>query len=149
MPTIDLDQQTFEKLQVTAHLTDRPIGAVVKQLVDRLVSAPATVQVAAASTTVQASHSSTASVGHVQNAWLPVFKVYKGHRVEGEFNPSTMELKVTTAPWSGRVFQSPTAAAIAVVEHFPSDRETSNTNGRKFWKVTSTGRDLRSVVGER
>lgn len=143
MPTIDVDQLTYEKLQITAQLTEQPVGAIVKQLLDRLASAPT------ATTSAQAVPSPSATAAPPVTGWLTVSKVYKGNRVDGEFNPSSMELRVTTAPWSGRVFASPTAAAIAVVEHFPSDRETSNTNGRKFWKLTSDGRDLRSVVGER
>jgi hypothetical protein len=141
LPTIDVDQLTYDKLQITAQLTEKPIGAVVKQLLDRLAAPPP----------ITASSASGAASGPALSdaAWVPVFKVYKGHRIEGEFNPMSMELKVTTAPWSRRVFNSPTAAAIAVVEHFPSARETSNTNGRKFWKVAATGNDLRSLVGER
>ena len=82
--------------------------------------------------------------------WLPVYKTYRAQRVEGEFNPNTMELRVITAPWSGKVFNSPTAAARAVVEKLGSgERQTSNTNGRKFWRLSGGGDDLRSVVGTR
>jgi hypothetical protein len=149
MPVIDLDQLTWDKLQLTARLTDQPIGAVVKMLVDRLAGAEAarSTEPPGPMTVVTSPPAARPVIG--TDAWIPVHKIYKGNRVEGGFNPSTMELRVDTAPWSGKVFSAPTAAARAVVEHFPNDRETSNTNGRKFWKVTATGRDLRSIVGER
>ena len=82
--------------------------------------------------------------------WLAIHKIYKGHRLESSFNPSTHEVRLATTPWANKYFASPTAAAVAVVEHYSSDvRETNNTNGRKFWKVTSTGENLRSIIGER
>lgn len=142
MPTIELDLATYEKLIITARLTEQSVGAVVKRLVDRLANAQSPTTTTPLSDDVVPSEKPPPS-------WVPVFKVYKGHRLEGEFNPSTMEVKVLTNPWAGRVFSSPTAAATAVVEHFPSTRETSNTNGRRFWRVVSTRRDLRSIVGER
>jgi hypothetical protein len=141
MPIIEIDQVTYEKLHVTAQLTERQIGAVVKQLVDRLSGAPGSV------TTHRGPEVRAEEAA--ESAWLPVFKVYKGNRVEGAFNPSTLELRITSGSWSGQVFASPTAAAIAVVERFSSDRVTPNTNGRKFWKLVASGRDLRSIVGER
>lgn len=82
--------------------------------------------------------------------WLAIHKIYKGHRIEGTFNPSTHEVRLATEPWANKYFASPTGAAVAVVEHFSGDvRETNNTNGRKFWKVASTGENLRSIIGER
>lgn len=145
MPTIDVDADTYEKLAVSARLMDLPLGGVVRLLVQRLVDqthppSPATTQQEA---------QMAGQLGQ-RPAWLPVYKTYRSHMVEGEFNPTTMELRVSTAPWSGRSFPSPTAAARAVVEHFGSDeRRTSNTNGRKFWRLTGEDVDLRSLVGVR
>ena len=82
--------------------------------------------------------------------WIDIHKVYKGHRIEGTFNRETLEVVITSGPLANRGFPSPTAAAVAVVLHFSGDvRESPNTNGRLFWKVTETGRSLRSLIGER
>lgn len=145
MPSIDVDADTYEKLAVSARLMDLPLGGVVRLLVQRLVDQtrpPSPV-------TTQQEAQMTGQSGR-RPSWLPVYKTYRSHMVEGEFNPTTMELRVSTAPWSGRSFPSPTAAARAVVEHFGSDeRRTSNTNGRKFWRLTGEDVDLRSLVGTR
>ena len=73
----------------------------------------------------------------------------QGAKVRGEFDPSTLEVRVNSSPWSGAVFPSPTAAAQAVVAHVPGHRKTVNTNGRKFWRLVPGGEDLRSVIGQR
>lgn len=83
-------------------------------------------------------------------SWIAIFKVYKGHRIEGMFNPATHEIRLTTEPWANKYFSSPTAAAVAVVGHYSGDlRESNNTNGRMFWRLRETGENLRSVIGER
>jgi hypothetical protein len=145
MAMIDVDEDTYQKLAVSARLMERSLGDVVRLLVQRLVSdepdRPSTY------------HSEEEPMGNVTvtgAGWLPVYKTYKTHRVEGAFNPATMELRISTAPWNGQVFPSPTRAAKAVVERLGGDnRMTSNTNGRKFWHVKGGEGDLRTIVGTR
>jgi hypothetical protein len=147
MPQIDLDEDTFQKLAISARLMERPIGDVVRLLVQRLVSDPPRGTSSGPAPTNDEERAVTTTTPRV--GWIKVSKTYLSKRVEAEFNPSTMEVRITTAPWSGKVFNSPTAAARAVVEKFGSnDRQTSNTNGRKFWHLPN-GDDLRSVVGTR
>lgn len=142
MPVIRVDRVTYDRLSVAARLIGVDEGEIVKVLLDRLTAE-------GSGQTGTAPRGETARAGERPDDWIPIFKVYKGNRIEGLFNPSTMAVKVTSDPWRGKVFTSPTAAAVDVVDHFPSDRRTSNTNGRKFWRLVSTGNDLRSVVGER
>lgn len=144
MPNIEIDQATFDQLSLTARLMNRPVGSVVRLLVDRLAHADADGEGAIPDKTTKSTGPAAPGEG-----WVAVHKVFKNHRVDGSFNTSTLELRITTPPWSGKTFSSPTAAAIAVVEHFPSSRQTSNTNGRKFWRRNDNGGDLRSLVGER
>ncbi len=147
MPSIDLDQDTYEKLEVSARLMNKSPGDVVSLLLRRLVVAPGPDK---APTTPTQQETPMSLSAPRQPGWLPVHKTYLSHLVEGDFNPTTMEVRVSTAPWSGRVFASPTAAARAVVEHYGGDnRQTTNTNGRKFWRLKDRDEDLRSVVGRR
>jgi hypothetical protein len=152
MPDISIDERTHEKLVFTARLMDRTVGDVVKQLVDKLAAEPrlplqaSTDDEPVASRVVEAEPSPEP---RRSSPWIPVHKVFKGKQYQGRFNPSTMELMIETVPWSGQIFSSPTAAAQAVVGRTPSERQTVSTNGRKFWRVTSTGKNLRSVVGQR
>lgn len=146
MPSIELDQDTYEKLAVSARLMDRSPGEVVSLLLRRLVVAQNTDRTWTATTSTEEPRTANAP----RDGWLPVHKTYLSHLVEGDFNPTTMEVRVSTAPWSGRIFPSPTAAARSVVEHFGGDgRLTSNTNGRRFWRLKDRDQDLRSVVGTR
>lgn len=160
MPDITIDQYTYEKLRFTALLLQSSPGDVVRTLVERLDAEPHPpasdpmhpdksdpIDERAAepitSTPVQQ------STAQAQSGWIPVFRVFKQQKYEGEFNPGTHELRITSAPWSGTVYPSPTAAAQAVVDHVPSERETPNTNGRTFWRLTTTGKNLRSIIGQR
>lgn len=151
MPEITIDQRTYDKLGFSAALMNRPIGDVVRVLVERLEPPPDTTPTASPNRDPddEGHGSMQPEASHRGPDWLPVYRVYKRQRFEGEFNPSTMELRVLSAPWSGQTFSSPTAAAQEVVAHVPGERKTNNTNGRKFWRLQSNRKDLRSVIGER
>lgn len=165
MPTIEVDDETYDRLTFTARLVDEPVGAVVRRLLDRLSAEPAaraqpaqpaqapspprpSPPAAAASPGIAAAGGATEPPA--MDGWIAIHKIFKGHRVEGYFHPSTHEVRLKTEPWANKYFASPTAAAVKVVDHFAGDaRQTPSTNGRKFWKVTATGEDLRSVIGQR
>ncbi|MCZ2817922.1 hypothetical protein [Modestobacter sp. VKM Ac-2984] len=80
---------------------------------------------------------------------IKVFAEYKGHHVDGTFDLGSLTLRVTTGPLSGRTFESPTAAAVAVVKNFTPERVNPETNGRKFWRLCDGTGDLRSILGQR
>ena len=155
MPEVSLDEETYDRLLVASRLMDEPIGEVVRRLVNRLASQPEPLPDSVPVGDVRpdppaVSNSREMHMETVTAEWLAIHKIYKGNRVEGVFNPTTHEVRLSTQPWANKYFASPTAAAVAVVEHFSGDLiETNNTNGRRFWKVTSTGDNLRSIIGER
>lgn len=153
MPLIDIDDQTYERLVLSARLLDLPVGRVVSMLVDRLLTealtsppSPAPIRPAVPPAAVTAPLSGAAGPRDV----VSVFAVYLGRRVTGRFDPSSLTVAIDDAPWNGKVFPSPTAAAIAVVRQLaPDERQSANTNGRIFWKSAHTGKDLRSIIGVR
>lgn len=152
MRVVEIDEGTYDRLLVAARLMERSVGEVITRLVDRLASdgedSADTGGTNLAPDLSTASHPPRLPVPI--DDWITVFKVYKGHRLEGAFHPRTREVRLSTPPWTNKVFPSPTAAAVAVVEHFSGDvRESPNTNGRKFWKVADTGKNLHSIIGER
>lgn len=77
---------------------------------------------------------------------VAVHVVYNGNRIEGEFEPHTGRLIITTGSLAGRAFRSPSGAAIAVVQNL-NPTVSPNRNGWSFWIVTDTGEFLRSVRG--
>jgi hypothetical protein len=160
MPAVEIDQSTYDKLEFTARLLGEDIGAVIKLVVDRTRVGegvrrrePAETERAEAMSDQQAAPRAT--VGRARgdwtgpSTWMPVHRRFKGELVEGSFNPATKELKVNTAPWNGKTFTSPTAAAVEVVRRISGPDVTPSTNGRTFWIITETGYNLHSVVGER
>lgn len=151
MPKVDIDDETYGRLLVTSQLLGETVGEVVYRLVNRLLTEPAQTPVRTSQPQREAHVNEEETVVPTTTAeWISVYKIYKGHRVEGSFNPNTMEVRLSTAPWTNKYFASPTAAAVAVVDHYSGDvRTTSNTNGRKFWRLASTGENLHSVIGER
>lgn len=162
MPSVELDQETYERLAVAARLMNEPISAVVRRLLDRLAEEPVASKHpsrelddpdwAGASGTRGSRVTRKVAVptqsGHGEKL-VPILKVYKGHRIEGTFNVATHEIRLSTPPWTDKYFPSPTAAAEAVVDYYSGDvRETPNTNGRLFWKLRD-GKSLRSIIGSR
>ena len=163
MPSVELDQETYERLAVAAKLMNEPIGTVVRRLVDRIAEGPAASKEPADELDGAESAGTSGSKGarvvakkvavptqsRPRDKLVPIHKVYKGHRIEGTFNVDTHEVRLSTAPWTNNSFPSPTAAAVVVVDYYSGDlRETPNTNGRLFWKL-SNGKNLRSIIGSR
>lgn len=156
MRMVHIDDATYARLVVAARLMDCTVGDVVARLVDRLANddvAPSLINPGAAVATPRKEHRYTPPARVSTDPaveWIPVYKTYKANRIQGEFNPRTHEVRLSTEPWANKIFASPTAAAVAVVDHFSGDvRESPNTNGRKFWKVAATGLNLHSIIGER
>ncbi|GAA1979997.1 hypothetical protein GCM10009817_20840 [Terrabacter lapilli] len=147
---VSVDQSTYEKLRFSATLMGCSPGEVVALLISRLDD-DASSSLPRSSSTASAPEVSQSEQPPVAGGarWIHVYRVYKGQTFEAEFNPASLEVRITSAPWSGKVFPSPTAAAEAVVSQAPGQPETVNTNGRKFWKLRSGSGDLRTIVGRR
>ena len=115
MAQIELDDVTYERLLVTARLLDEPVGQVVHRLLDRLTSdgspaAPPGCTPAPDPASYPGPKEEHVTERTLTAVWIPVHKIYKGQRVEGTFNPSTHEIRLTTPPFANRYFNSPTGA---------------------------------------
>jgi hypothetical protein len=129
--SIEVDRSTFRDLSLIAGAAGISHGEAVTFLVERF-------------------HRSSSPTGVARSAReaVAVFAVYQGHRVEGEFDPTTASLTVTSAPLPATWFRSPSGAAKAVVAALKPG-VTPNRSGYDFWFVSSTGKTLASIRAAR
>ncbi|MFE1249776.1 hypothetical protein [Streptomyces sp. NPDC058735] len=123
MPSIELDEQTHEKVVFAARLMACTPSEVVRRLVESW---------------------STPEEPDEKPDGVRVHAVYRGERIQALFHPDTRTLTVTQGPQAGQSFSSPSAAAMAVIQELNPDR-SPNTNGWLFWRVTSSGDELKSL----
>ncbi|MGW9492981.1 hypothetical protein ACWG5P_01040 [Streptomyces prasinus] len=123
MLSIELDEQTHGKVVFAARLMACTPSEVVRRLVESW---------------------STADETDGENSGVHVHVVYRGERIEGVFDPANRTLTVTRGVQAGQSYSSPSAAAMAVVQALNPDR-SPNTNGWSFWRVTSSGEELKSL----
>ncbi|MEV7063698.1 hypothetical protein AB0N97_12975 [Streptomyces collinus] len=123
MPSIELDEQTHEKVVFAARLMACTPSHVVRRLVESW---------------------STPEESDEGQDGVRVHAVYRGERIQGLFHPDTRALTVTRGPRAGQSFSSPSAAAMAVIRELNPDR-SPNSNGWLFWRVTSSGDELKSL----
>lgn len=131
MASIEVDNSAFRDLSLIAAAAGITHGEAVAFLIERF-------------------HQSASPAGAVRSPRdaVSVFATYQGQRVEGEFDPTTAGLTVTSAPLPGKWFRSPSGAAKAVVAALKPG-VTPNRSGYDFWFVTSTGKTLASVRAAR
>jgi hypothetical protein len=125
--SIDIDTGTFRDLTLIANAAGITHGEAVALLVDRFRRSTTPAPAAGSSGTGVAVHAT-----------------YQGQRIEGEFDPATASLTVTSAPLPGKWFRSPSGAAKAIVAAIKPG-VTPNRSGYDFWFVTSTDRTLGSI----
>lgn len=130
MPEITVSPETYHQITLLASWEGTSKGEVVARLLSRLPALGESETTADSSTEV------------------PVYKVYERKRVEGLFDPAAKTLTITTAPWSGEVFNRPSSAAISVVEHFKPG-SNPNRNGWDFWRMVATDEPLRILRDRR
>ncbi|CAM2739033.1 hypothetical protein ACH4LN_21005 [Streptomyces albus] len=126
MRPIDLDDQTHSKVLFAARLMGCSPSEVIRQLVDSWSTAED-----------PGDPADPAAEG------IAVHAVYRGQRAEGVFHPATRTLTVSSGPGAG-TYPSPSAAAMAVIQELNPDR-SPNANGWSFWRVTSSGEELKAV----
>jgi hypothetical protein len=78
------------------------------------------------------------------DARVNVHAVYEGFRTEGLFIPSSGGLEITSGPLAGQRFNSPSGAAVAVVQA-AKPGVNPNRNGWSFWVQTDTGEMLQMI----
>lgn len=84
---------------------------------------------------------------------VAVYFAYLGHRVEGSLVPGTGKLTLTSPPWSGETFDSPSGAAGAAILHFNPKRAAIRngkkqgpaTNGWREWRLIANGEPIQTV----
>ncbi|GHI06980.1 hypothetical protein AQI88_34345 [Streptomyces cellostaticus] len=74
---------------------------------------------------------------------VAVHALYGGVRIEGEYDPVTQTLTVTTGPAAGD-YRTPSGAASAVLQAV-NPQVKPNRNGWSFWVVTETGGLLQTL----
>jgi len=118
--TIEVSDATFQKLAFAARVTGKAVGDLVGELVDAEGSSGAAPAMPATS---------------VPPGQLPIFKIYRGRRYDGFYDPRNEAVTLVTGPFGGQVFRTPTAAAVAIVRHANPSRENAETNGFRFFKT--------------
>lgn len=84
---------------------------------------------------------------------VAVYFTYFGHRVEGILVPETKKLTLTSPPWNGETFDSPSGAASAAILHFNPERAVTRdgreqrpaTNGWREWRLIANGDPIQTV----
>ncbi|MEV8515898.1 hypothetical protein [Dactylosporangium sp. NPDC051484] len=117
MPTIDVHDHTFVKLQPLADAWGLAHGEMIDLLIDNLIS------------------------------WTDTVAVHThlgGTRVEATFFPAGGELRITSGFWAGTHCGNPSQARDALLSTAPAEQRTPG-DGWDFWIVTNTGEPLRSL----
>ena len=131
MERVELDSGTFRDLTLIANAAGISRGEAVALLIDAFQRS-----------------SDAMAAGGSPRAGVAVHATYQGQRIEGEFDPGTASLTVTSAPLPGKWFRSPSGAAKAVVAAIKPG-VTPNRSGYDFWFVTSSGKTLASIRSRR
>lgn len=140
MKNIEVRDDTYAQLAFAARVFGVDIAEVVARLVDTSLARTEDTQ---ADSTAPAAPPTTAE------REIRIHVIYQGQRVTALFHESTRQVKITSGSLNGRTFSSPSAAAIAVVETTNPGRNSPQTNGRLFWTIDTTGKPLRSIMGQR
>jgi hypothetical protein len=69
---------------------------------------------------------------------------YEGVWIDGVFDADSRRLAITSGHLAGRVFKSPSGAALAIVRSLKPDVHP-NHNGWTFWTLASNGQPLETV----
>lgn len=125
MPNVLLDTATHDRLRLVAATLGVNESDAVAELLRRLT---------------KSSPAATAP----DSGKVPIHVVYKGTRIDAEFDPSTEGVTIMTSPLDGKSFNSPSRAAIEVVRVLNPDVHP-NRNGWNFWLVSSTGALLQTI----
>jgi hypothetical protein len=132
MPTIDLDQSTYDAIDLAARITGMSHSQVIARLVQQSKPVP--------SPRLTASAADDQSIG--------IYADYEGHRTAAIFHQLTKRIDITGGPLAGHSFKSPSSAARAVVAHYKPE-VSPHRNGWTFWTVgDGSGRILQSIRTE-
>src|SRR4051812_5234912 len=131
MTSVELDQSTFDAIDLAARITGLSHSQVVARLVQQSRAAPAPAVLAP---------------GADERA-IDVQADYEGHRTTARFHQLTNRVDIVGGPLAGQSFKSPSSAARAVVAHYKPG-VSPQRNGWTFWMLSDgSGRSLQSLRG--
>lgn len=122
MPTIDVDDSTYQSLDLAARLTSMSHGQVIARLITQ-------------STLVEQAAEVSASD---DDNYLAVHGDYLGHRTTAMFDCLTHRIDITNGPLTGQSFKTPSSAARALVSHY-NPTVSPHRNGWTFWVLSDGG----------
>lgn len=135
MPDVTVDSETYERLRLAARVARISVPEVIRRLADE-----------AAGPDVISRDAMNAAAG---SAWVPVFTRYQRRDITGELDPSTGRVRVTAGALDGKTFDTPSAAAMAVIRLLNPERSSPHTNGWRFWKDTASRRPIGDLYQRR
>ena len=144
-PDIHLDTETSRLIKFAADISRLTPSEVVKRAIMRFVDEPSGQTNNSESNTPTKSDPKLNEPAH--SGWVKVFAPYRHHRFEGEFELLSGRLRVfppassSARDWE-KPFNSPSAAAMAVVRWVNPGRERAETNGWKFWLDAATRKPI-------
>ena len=124
MATINIDDDTHQRLQLAAHVAGITVAEVIRKL---------------------AHEHQTADEARSAPDWQPIYSNYLGRETAAEFHPGSTAIRITSGQLKGQEFPTPSAAAIEVVKNANPERAEPHAKGWRFWKVTGTRRNIDSV----
>ena len=153
MPQVEVSRETDEHIKAIALLLETtPVGVVerlVRQAKDSMAGRLPTVPGSAPSPR----SASGVVPGSGSAKGVAVYLTYRHHRAEGTLVPQTGEFTITSPPWNGKAFGSPSGAAGAAILHFNPDRaifrngtwQGPASNGWQEWRLASNGEFIQTV----
>ncbi|WP_147280062.1 hypothetical protein [Marinitenerispora sediminis] len=132
---VKLPEETIARLRFAAKMSGRTEGEIIAVLVDSMSAGEVDAE----------DHGDGRK--EATRTPVPVYAVYEGNRVEGEFHPETGTLVITSPPWSGERFRSASSAASAVVRNFKPNVGSANRSGNEFWRQSGEGTKLGALRG--
>lgn len=134
MPDVSLDRETYQRLQLAARVARISIPEVIRRLAGEVSDR---------------SGSWPADEAGSDPGWVPVFTGYQRQEIAAEFEPSSGRIRIASGNLEGDVFDTPSAAAMAVIRDLKPDRVSPHTNGWRFWKDRRTRRPIGDLYERR
>ncbi len=135
MPDVKVDSETYERLRLAARVARISVSEVIRRLADE-AAGPDVI-------------SRDAMRATAESGWVPVSTGYQRRDITGELDPSTGRIRVTAGPLKGKTFDTPSAAAMAVIRLLNPERNSPHTNGWRFWKDTASRRPIGDLYQRR
>jgi len=138
MHTLQISDEAYARLRLASLASGRSESDILIQILDWVVfgtARPAGLEPAAEPTPTP-------------SGMIEVYFLHKGERTEGEFDPGTGAITVTSGPLARQHIKSPSGAGYAIKKARGEPDTACQTDGYMRWRVTSTDKQLQSIRGE-